>query len=86
MAAYKEYVFTVAETAFMLDNKLGNQEAVTERWTNLVLDAIARGEEMVTWLWDIYDEVADRNGDAWELLSDERDFEDLKAIYSRSAA
>lgn len=67
MAAMKDFLFEAAELAFKLENRVGNTNQVKEAWNKLNQQCAEFGA--TGFLWDIYDEIADRSGDAWDLLT-----------------
>ena len=87
MAAVKEFYYEIAELAFKLEKSLPNREQAYAAWDNRKEECVKEfGVEVTTLFWDIYDEVADRSGDFWELFAGDQTEEELTAIYKRAVA
>jgi hypothetical protein len=89
MAAMKDFIFTTAEYAYKVEQRLPNYNAALTKWQEHLNNLETKyGKRIIEAAWDIYDEVADRSGEAWELLTccGDTSEQELKELYSRSAA
>jgi hypothetical protein len=87
MAAVKNFIFEAAELAFMVELDQPNRPAALKKWNEFEERSIAKyGEEITGWIVDIFDDIADRAGEYWEMFADEKTYEELKALYTKAVA
>jgi hypothetical protein len=68
MAAVKELVFEAIELAAACEEGHTNRFEALAAWVEFRLKMVDRyGEGINAWLVDIYDSIADRYGEYWEL-------------------
>ena len=88
MAAMKQLQFDAAELAFKVEANIPNRTQAIHNWCEFVSKFVARlddaeyQKEAARFMNDTFDQIADRNGDAWELLSNGEDWETLVSYYS----
>jgi hypothetical protein len=71
MAAVKELVFEAMDLAAALELQDNDRPTALKAWTDFRLAMTDRyGEDINAMLIDIYDSIADRSGDYWELYQE----------------
>lgn len=87
MSATKNFIFEAAELAFTLEINQPNRPAALKAWNAFTEESKAKyGEDVQEWITDIFDDIADRSGEYWDFFADDSTFEELRELYSRSAA
>jgi len=68
MAAVKELVFEAMELAAACESENTDRPQALKAWTDFRIEMTERyGDGINAMLIDIYDSIADRSGDYWEL-------------------
>lgn len=71
MAAVKELVFEAIELAAACESGTNERYTALKAWTEFRKATVERyGEGINAFLVDIYDSIADRSGDFWELYQE----------------
>lgn len=90
MSATKQFYFEIAELAFKLEANIPDRETALRNWNkhtaNQIVKYAAVGEQMWPLMSDIYDQIADRNGDYWEFFADGFTWEQLEKSYGKKTA
>jgi hypothetical protein len=87
MAAVKQFIFEAAELAFMVEMSDQGRPEALKKWNEFVEKSLNKfGAEIESWIVDIFDDIADRSGEYWEVFAADSTFEELKALYTKSVA
>jgi hypothetical protein len=87
MSATKNFIFEAAELAFMVEINHSARPAALKKWNDFQERSITKfGAEIQGWIVDIFDDIADRSGEYWEMFADEKTYEELTALYTKSVA
>jgi len=87
MAAVKDFLYAAAEQAFKTESApVGTKrDQAIRNWYDFITTTEEQyGVFAVQMALDIYDEIADRSGENWELFSNGLTWEELEGIYNRS--
>jgi hypothetical protein len=73
MAAVKEITFEAIDLAVACESENTNRYEALSAWGDFRTEMVKRyGEDITAWLTDIYDSIADRSGDYWELYQESK--------------
>ena len=81
MAAVKEFIYEAAEYAFKREAGLISSSDFATYRVGILRNY---GEETANMVMDIYDEIADRSGDAWDMFSSGEDWDTLIGYYTKT--
>jgi len=80
MAAVKDFMFEAAEFAFKREAGLILSSDFATYRVQILRNF---GEDVANMVMDIYDEIADRSGDAWDMFSSGEDWDTLVGYYTK---